>query len=191
MIIRNVLMAALAVVVLETLLTFPAAAADKAGRSDPAAEMAKMAALGQPGKNHQLLAQLVGSWDSKVTFWMAPGAPPVVSAGTAVRKPVMDGRYFIMDTNAKMQMPGPDGKMTSMDYQGTEIDGYDNAKGKFFSTWIDSMGTGLLISEGSYDSAILDNYLALGDNLTLLPGWRKVYRDEKTTVFWRVEAAGH
>ena len=41
------------------------------------------------------------------------------------------------------------------------------------------------LAKGRYDSAILDNYLALGDNLTLLPGWTKVYHDEKTTVFWR------
>jgi hypothetical protein len=103
--------------------------------------------------NHQLLADLNGTWDCKVSFWMTPGGPPLESTGTSVRKPVMDGHYFIMDTVAKMQMPGPDGKMQLMDYKGMEMDGYDNMKGKFFSTWIDSMGTGVLISEGSYDPA--------------------------------------
>jgi hypothetical protein len=103
--------------------------------------------------NHQLLADLNGTWDCKVTFWMEPGGPPNVSTGTSVRKPVMDGHYFVMDTVAKMQMPGPDGKMQLLDYKGMETDGYDDMKGKFFSTWIDSMSTGLLVAEGSYDPA--------------------------------------
>ena len=128
-------------------------AEDKGSSSDQAKMMAKMVELGQPGPNHKLLADLVGTWESKATFQMAPGAPPTVSIGTAVRKPAMDGRYFITDTTAKMDMPGPDGKMQSMDYQGMEIEGYDNVKGKFFATWIDSMGTSLLLSEGTYDPA--------------------------------------
>ena len=133
-----------------TLLVNSAFAEDKGA---PAEATAKMDELGQPGANHQLLADLVGSWDCKMTFWMAPGAPPSVSSGTAVRKAIMDGRYFIMDTAVKMQMPGPDGQTHPVDYKGMELDGYDNMKGKFFSTWVDNMGTGLLMSEGSYDPA--------------------------------------
>ena len=136
-----------------TLLVTSTLAGDKGAPPDPAAEMAKMVALGKPGANQQLLAELVGSWDCKVTFWMEPGAPPSVSVGTAVRRSIMDGRYFVMDTASKMDMPGPDGKMHPMDFKGMEIDGYDNVKGKFFSTWIDNMGTGVLLAEGSYDPA--------------------------------------
>ena len=128
-------------------------AQEKDASPDPAEAMAKMVELGQPGANHKLLAELVGTWDCKITFWMEPGAPPSVSSGTAVRKPIMDGRYFVMDTVAKMEMPGPDGQMHPVDYKGMEIDGYDNMQGKFFSTWVDNMGTGLLMAEGNYDSA--------------------------------------
>ena len=126
---------------------------DKGTPPDPGEAAAKMAELGQPGANHKLLADLVGSWDCKMTFWLEPGAPPSVSSGTAVRRSIMDGRYFVMDTAVKMQMPGPDGQMQSVDYKGMELDGYDNGKGKFFATWVDNMGTGLLMSEGSYDPA--------------------------------------
>ena len=128
-------------------------AEDKGASPDPAEAMAKMAELGQPGANHKLLADLVGSWDCKMTFWLEPGAPPSVSSGTAVRKSIMDGRYFVMDTAVKMQMPGPDGQMHPVDYKGMELDGYDNGKGEFFSTWVDNMGTGMLMAEGSYDPA--------------------------------------
>ena len=39
----------------------------------------------------------------------------------------------------------------NMPMNGMEIDGYDNAKKKFFSTWIDNMGTGFMYLEGQYD----------------------------------------
>ena len=147
-------MAALTFALSGTLLVTSTFAEDKGAPPDQAEMMAKMAALGQPNENHKLLAELVGSWDCKITLWMGgPGAPPSVSSGTAVRKPIMDGRYFIMDTVATMDMPGPDGKVHPVEYKGMELDGYDNMKGKFFSTWIDSMGTGMLMSEGSYDPA--------------------------------------
>jgi hypothetical protein len=32
-------------------------------------------------------------------------------------------------------------------------DGYDNVKKKFVSTWIDNMGTGIIMMEGTYDPA--------------------------------------
>lgn len=134
------------------MIATPALGEDKKA-SDEAAEMAKMVEMGQPSANHKVLEGLVGSWDCKVTFWMSPDAPPSISTGTAVRTSIMDGRYFLMNTTTKMQMPGADGKMELVDYKGMELDGYDNMKGKFFSTWIDSMGTGVLISEGSYDPA--------------------------------------
>ncbi len=136
-----------------TLLVHSVSAQEKGASTDQAEMMAKMAELGKPGANHKLFADLVGSWDCKITFWMEPGTPPNVSSGTAVRKPILDGRYFVMDTVAKMDMPGPDGQMHPVEYKGMQIDGYDNMKGKFFATWMDSMGTGLLMSEGSYDPA--------------------------------------
>jgi len=50
-------------------------------------------------------------------------------------------------------VPGPDGKMMDMEFKGTATDGYDNVKKKFVSSWIDNMGTGIVISEGTYDTA--------------------------------------
>jgi hypothetical protein len=40
--------------------------------------------------------------------------------------------------------------------------------------------------KGRFDSAILDNYVALIRILSLLPDWKIVYHDDKTTVFWKV-----
>jgi len=41
------------------------------------------------------------------------------------------------------------------------------------------------LEKNRFDSAILDNYLALNQLLHLAPDWREAYRDDKTTVFWK------
>ena len=58
-----------------------------------------------------------------------------------------------MDVTGKMQMPGEDGKMKDMQFKGMGVEGYDNVKKKFVSSWIDNMGTGIQFSEGTYDPA--------------------------------------
>ena len=40
--------------------------------------------------------------------------------------------------------------------------------------------------KGRYDSAILDNHVALIHFLALEPDWKIVYRNDKATVFWKV-----
>lgn len=153
---RKTILVALNLAAAGILLASTAAAQEQpsAGGPPPGADdMAKMMALAQPGKNHQLLAGLVGTWEYKMKFWMVPGAPPSESKGTTTRKPTLDGHYFILDSEGKMQMPGADGKMTDVNFKGMAIEGYDNVKGKFVSTWIDNMGTSIIMSEGTYDPA--------------------------------------
>jgi hypothetical protein len=41
--------------------------------------------------------------------------------------------------------------MMTMDFKGRATEGYDNAKKKFVSSWIDNMTTGIMLSEGTYD----------------------------------------
>ena len=117
--------------------------------------MAKMMEMAKLGDNHKLLADLAGNWSYTVKMWMDPdpNAKPQESKGTSVTRETMDGRYFITNVTGKMQMPGADGKMKDMTFKGMAIDGYDNAKQKFVSSWIDSMGTGIMMSEGTYDPA--------------------------------------
>jgi hypothetical protein len=43
--------------------------------------------------------------------------------------------------------------MTDMNFKGMSMDAYDNAKKKFVSGWVDNMGTGIMITEGTYDPA--------------------------------------
>jgi hypothetical protein len=46
-----------------------------------------------------------------------------------------------------------------------------------------------VFEQGNFDSAILDRYLALNQVLALLPGWKTVYSDKKTIVYWRARPA--
>lgn len=131
----------------------PAEAKASANAQPSQEDMANMMALAQPGENHKVLALLTGTWKYQVKYWMAPGSPPTESNGTSTYKPLMGGRYFQNEANGVFHIPGPDGQMHDMDFKGMSIDAYDNVKQKFVSSWIDNMGTGIAILEGTYDPA--------------------------------------
>ena len=140
------------------------------------AEMMKqMMEMAKLNDNHKLLASLVGTLDDTVKFWMAPGAPPSTSTGIAVRKAIMDGRYIAGEYTGKVEMPGPDGKMKSVDFKGMSMDGYDNAKKKFVSTWVDNMGTEIMISEGTYDPATKS--FTFTSEFEMMPGMKSKVRE--------------
>jgi len=135
-------------------LSLPMLAAEKGKDSNKPSEgeMAMMMELSKPGENHKLLEGAVGNWTYTVKLWTSPDAPPSESTGTSTARAVMGGRYVVTDHTGKMQMPGPDGKMMEMEFKGMAVEGYDNVKKKFVSSWIDNMGTGIMNSEGTYDA---------------------------------------
>jgi hypothetical protein len=115
--------------------------------------MAQMMELGKAGENHKLLAGMAGTWNYTVKMWMDPKGKPQESKGTATRKAIMDGRFFVTEHSGKFQMPGADGKMKDMNFKGMALEGYDNIKKKFVVAWIDNTGTMIMMSEGTYDAA--------------------------------------
>jgi hypothetical protein len=125
--------------------------------AQPGADMQKMMEMmmemGKVGENHKVLAELAGNWTFTTKMWMDPAGKPQESKGTSTRKAIMDGRYFIAEHTGKFKMPGADGKMKDMNFKGMAIEGYDNAKKKFVSSWIDNMSTMIMNSEGTYDAA--------------------------------------
>jgi len=54
---------------------------------------------------------------------------------------------------------------------------------KGISGWRDTL------EKGHYDSALLDSYMVLNQLLPQVPGWKEVYRDDKTVVFWKDPSA--
>lgn len=113
--------------------------------------MQQMMELSKTNENHKLLSSMDGNWDYVVKFSPGPGAPMQESKGTATRKSMMGGRYVTMEVSGNMQMPDETGKPKTVQFKGMAVEGYDNVKKKFVSSWIDNMGTGIMMSEGTYD----------------------------------------
>ena len=92
-----------------------------------------------PGPEHQDMAKLAGNWTLDVTSWMAPGAPPEKSTGTATFEPMLGGRFMRQAVK---------GEMGGQPFEGMGIEGFDNVSKERFGMWIDSMGTGSMMSHG-------------------------------------------
>ncbi len=109
---------------------------------DSATAMKAWTAYSTPGEMQKMLAKSNGTWTGETTMWMENGAKPMMSKSEATNKMMFGGRYQI--TNHK-------GDFMGMPFEGMSIVGYDNAKKKFVSTWIDNMGTGIMHSEGDWN----------------------------------------
>jgi hypothetical protein len=106
------------------------------------ADMKAVMEAGTPGKMHALLAKSVGTWQGKSSMWMgADGGEPMVSECTSTVTAIMDGKFFKCEMKGEMPGMGP--------YNGLGIYGFDNVTGKFVSTWIDNMGTGMMNGDGA------------------------------------------
>lgn len=124
--------------------TVAEAAAPAKAAPDSATAMKNWEAYATPGPMQQLLASRSGEWVGACTMWMSPDAPPMQSKTGAVNKMVLGGRY--MESTHS-------GDMMGMAFEGKSITAYDNARKVFQSTWIDNMGTGIMLMEGTYDEA--------------------------------------
>jgi uncharacterized protein DUF1579 len=131
-----------AVAALGMLVTASAFAADPA--ADQQAMMEKMTKAATPGAPHAMLAKMAGEWTATVKFQMDPSQPWQEATGTSVVTTLMDGRY-VQESNTSVMM--------GMPFSGMGVTGYDNVLGKYVSTWIDNMGTGIMTSTGTADAS--------------------------------------
>lgn len=107
------------------------------------AQMEAYQKAGTPGAAHEQLAKMAGTYDMVVKSWHGPGEP-TVDKGTATRKMVLGGRVMVEDVES-MMMGQP--------FTGHGMHGFDNVTQKHWSTWNDSMSTGVMVSEGTCDAA--------------------------------------
>ena len=135
----------------------------------------------RPGKYHQLLADLVGTWTFKGRHFSGnPDSNKVVFQfnGTVVRKSFANGRFFIVNTtgNGKLQMPIQNGKMKEVSLQGIITEGYDNVKNKFVQTEISNhLGSDIAFFEGNYDSTT--KTITFNGENELVPGMKTKVRE--------------
>ena len=107
---------------------------------DPQAMMEVYEKLATPGEPHKLFATLAGNWTTTTKEWMEPGKPPTESTGTADMKMLLDGRFLYQEFTSQMM---------GQPFSGIGIDGYDNLRKKYVTTWMDTMGTGFFTMEGT------------------------------------------
>ena len=97
-----------------------------------------------PGAPHKALDRFTGSWTVQAKTWMAPGAPPTETAGTSENKMILGGRYLEQHYG---------GTVMGQPFSGVGVTGFDNYKKKFFGTWVDSMSTAVMVTEGTSDKS--------------------------------------
>lgn len=147
----------------------------------PSAEdEARSMALITPNEHHKQLDFKVGQWKGHISMWMAPGTPAMEWDGSSEIEWILGGRYLQDRTQ---------GSFMGMPFEGHGIGGYDNIKQKYFSTWIDTMGTGLVLGEGAWDAAKqqLTQQLAMPDAMS---GKYVTVRSVETAVdrdHWKME----
>lgn len=106
------------------------------------AQMKAWQAYMTPSDNHKVLAKDVGMWKTEMTSYMEPNTPPIKSAGTAETSMLLGDRY---------QQTVYKGDMMGMQFEGISVLGYDNTKKVFVNSWIDNMGTGMMVLEGKWE----------------------------------------
>jgi hypothetical protein len=111
---------------------------------DEKAMMEMMQKLATPAEGHKKLDVLAGTWTAKNSMWMEPGKPPSVSEGTAEHKWVLGGRFLEQRY---------EGTFMNMPFSGLGYTGYDNYKKKYLSVWMDTLGTVMMHSTGSFNAS--------------------------------------
>lgn len=125
-----------------------------------------------PGDVHELMAAEEGTWTNEMTFWMGPDTEPQKATSAAEIKMILGGRY---------QQTTYQGNMMGMPFEGRSTLAYDNATEELTSTWIDNMGTGMLVLRGDYNEAD-QTFTFTGSMVDPLTGKEKKVREVYTIV---------
>ncbi|MBD3868311.1 MAG: DUF1579 domain-containing protein [Acidobacteria bacterium] len=104
------------------------------------AALAAWMEMASPGEHHKHIARMEGFWEVKATFWFAPGMEPQVTKGMSTNILILGKRY--LETKYASEVNG-------MPFAGRGTLGYDRIAGEYVDTWIDNMGTGVLIMRGT------------------------------------------
>jgi Protein of unknown function (DUF1579) len=95
----------------------------------------------EPGGPHHLLDRLAGTWTGVTRTWFEPGKLADQSPSRARVRPVLDGRFVVLEY---------EGAMKGKPLFGMAIIGYHIDAGRYTMAWVDSfhLGTATMHSEG-------------------------------------------
>ena len=100
---------------------------------------------GQKGKTrnpHDQLKRVVGNWTTEMSSYYPDPKNPTITKGRASYRMILGGKFVQQRFF---------GEVGGQKYEGIGISGYDTAKKKFIGTWKDSLNTGIMHMEGTYD----------------------------------------
>ncbi len=118
------------------------------------AMMEAMMKMGAPGKHHEHLKVLAGTWKTTTKMWMEPGEPGI-SHGVCKNTWILGGRFL------QSEFKSTSGEFP---FEGFGLLGYDKTKKQHVSLWCDTMSTIVGVSYGSCDdSGNLFTYTATYD----------------------------
>lgn len=144
--------------------------ADKEPAMSP--EMMEVMKRMAPNEKHEVLKQYAGDWTYTGTFKMSHDAPGQEMAGTMKNTIVYDGRFL------KQVIKGP---WMGSKFEGLGFTGYDNVKGKYVTTWLDNMATGIMSSSGDYDASTKTLTLK-GEHSCAMSGEKERYYRSEWTI---------
>jgi len=139
---------------------------------DSAAQQKAWMDYATPGAPHKMMAEETGTWNCEMTFWMEPDGKPEKATSTADIKMVLGGRY--QEANYK-------GTMMGQPFEGKSTLAYNNASKEFTTTFIDNMGTGMMVAMGPWDEASKSMTLE-GNMVNPVNGKKTAYREVYTVV---------
>ncbi len=92
---------------------------------------------------HARLPGLAGHWSVRQSMWTDPKSPPVIDHGEASYAMVLGGRHLRQQLRIA----------SSKAFEGLGYIGYDDATGKYYSSWMDTNFAGIILAHGTYDPA--------------------------------------
>lgn len=139
---------------------------------DSAAQMKAWQEYATPGNPHKMMADEVGTWNCDMTFWYEPNGKPEKANSVAVIRMILGGRYQESDYK---------GTMMGQPFEGKSTLAYNNASEEYTTTFIDNMGTGMMVAMGKYDESKKSMELK-GEMVNPVNGKKTPYREVYTIV---------
>ena len=127
------------------------------GAPDQKAMMEMMQKAATPGEAHKKMDALIGTFDAKVKMFMDPSKPPMEESGTSENTWVLGNRFV----EQKYQ-----GTFMGQPFSGIGYTGYDNVTKKYVGTWMDTAGTGMMISKGTMSGNVMKASATMPDPTT-------------------------
>lgn len=140
-------------------------------RADRTALLDAWSSAWTPGEAHARLAGRAGVWRLTTRTWGDPEQEPVVSETTAVREMILGGRVLQEQVLGEVQ---------GFPFESLGQLGYDNVTGRWWSTWMDTLSTAVVVTTGTRDPRAGDLVLT-GEYADLLTG---TARQVRTVLRW-------